>query len=285
MKRIITLVTLGALLAAVACVTATGPVPEQFTKEVTVFGVTIWATESVTDEKLLHAGRVLAQYLDNDEDGIADVPAVVSELTARNATLVMFGTQSEAESFDPSVLPSTVTAVQDLYNSETNPDFNPNSANSYFDASLEEILHLISAHGYANAWPQVFGVEYGSEIANAMDKARSGYYPEVPALYPEEAWFTYYDTTCNYECQITEYLYWAITSNLGAQDYPGRFEEINEEWKLNTPQLLQTTDQAVLNILNNSEYNIPTILPDGIYNGFTIQIVEINQGDEGGGGG
>ncbi len=285
MKRLLTVVALGTLLAAVACSSVTSPVPEQFTKEVTVFGVTVWATESVTDAKLLHAGRVLAQYLDNDEDGIADVPAVVSELTSRNATLVMFGTQSEAENFDPSTLPSNVTAVQDLYNSETNPDFNPDAINSYFDASLEEILHLITAHGYANAWPQVFGENQGTAIANAMDKARGGYFPEVPPLYPDEAWFTYYDTTCNYECQITEYLYWAITSNLGAQDYPGRYEEIKNEWKLNTQQLLQTTDQTVLDIINNSEYDIPTTLPDATYNGFTIQIVEINQGGSSGGGG
>ncbi len=285
MKRVITATILTALLAVIGCDSVTGAAPEQFTKEVSVFGVTIWATESVSDAKLLHAGRVLAQYLDNDEDGTADVPVVVSQLTDRNATLVMFGTQGEAESFDPSTLPSNITALQDLYNSETNPDFNPDGTNNYFDASLEEILHLITAHGYANAWPQVFGEEQGTEIADAMDLARGGYFPEVPAQYPEDAWFTYYDTTCNYECQITEYLYWAVTSNLGAQDYPGRYDEIKDEWKLNTQQLLQATDQPVLDIISNPEYKLPTTLPDNTYNGFTIQIVDINQGGEGSGGG
>lgn len=40
-----------------------------FTKHIEVFGIHINATASAPDEKLLHAANVLAEYLDNDEDG------------------------------------------------------------------------------------------------------------------------------------------------------------------------------------------------------------------------
>jgi len=43
-----------------------------FTKQIDVFGIKILATSGTPDEKIIHAGNILAQYLDNDEDGIPD---------------------------------------------------------------------------------------------------------------------------------------------------------------------------------------------------------------------
>ena len=40
-----------------------------FHKHVEVFGVLVVATAKTADAKILHAGKVLAQYLDNDADG------------------------------------------------------------------------------------------------------------------------------------------------------------------------------------------------------------------------
>ena len=89
-----------------------------------------------------------------------------------------------------------------------------------FDASLEEVLHVVTT-GYALAWPKTFGTKKGSKLANAMNKARGGYFKEIPldsdgtAKYPASAWYTYADSTCNYKCMCTEYIYWALTSILG----------------------------------------------------------------------
>ncbi len=260
----------------VSCVSVTGTVPEEFNREISVFGVTIWATESVTHTRLLHAGNVLAQYLDNDEDGEPDNTAVTNELAARHATILMFADEAEANSFDYDKLPDNITAVQELYDSETNPGFNPDQTNEYFDASLEKVLNLITAHGYANAFPGTFGQYQGTELATAMDTARGGYFPTIPEEYPATAWFTCYDPACDYQCQITGYIYWALTSSLGAQDYPGRYQEIKDVWQLNTKELLNATDTGITEIISNTGYKLPTNLPDGSYTGFTITITDLD---------
>jgi hypothetical protein len=241
-------------------------------KSVDVFGVKIIATPNTPDGKILHAAKVLAQYLDNNEDGEIDNQEVVDKLVQNNATLLMFRDESEAESFDFSSLPSNIQAAQDLYGSETNPDFNANSANARFDASLEEVLHLIISGGYADVYPHIFGGRGGTAIANAMDKARGGHFEQVPSHYPDGAWFSYDDESCEYGCQVAEYTYWALTSILGAQHYPGRFEEIQEEWKLNTAEKLQNYDTTIYNILTNPEYKLPGVLPDREYNGALIEL-------------
>ncbi|MEE2948128.1 MAG: hypothetical protein VX392_07400, partial [Verrucomicrobiota bacterium] len=73
------------------------------------------------------------------------------------------------------------------------------------------------------------------------------------------------DRTCNYGCQVTEYVYWALTSLLNGQDFKGRGENIEHEWKLNTPEKLRTKDKSIVKILTDPNYHVPTRLPDGKY--------------------
>ena len=80
-----------------------------------------------------------------------------------------------------------------------------------------------------------------------------------------DRWYTYDDKTCYYSCQITEYTYWALTSILGAQEFPGRLEEIQNEWKLNTKEKVKNNDAHAYRLLTNSEFKFPTYLPDGKY--------------------
>lgn len=70
---------------------------------------------------------------------------------------------------------------------------------------------------YATRFPSVFGDHKGSSLANAMDKARGGYFKTIPYEYPSTAWYRYGDKTCAYDCMIIEYFYWSLTSILGAQ--------------------------------------------------------------------
>jgi hypothetical protein len=236
-----------------------------FTKHIDVFGVHVVATTGVADAKMTHAAHVLAQYLDNDEDGVVDNAAVGEALagTLGGATLVMFASQSEIESsgiFESNAIDQF--PVQDLYATETHPE---GSGQAGFDATLEEVLHLVTHYGFSAVYPDVFGETKGSSIADAMDLARGGYFATVPNTYPPEAWYHYDDMTCEYGCMVTEYFYWALTSLLGAQDYPGRCEDIAVEWEACTEDKVQSMDPAVYALLTDPQYKLPTVIPDGTY--------------------
>ena len=152
--------------------------------------------------------------------------------------------------------------MQDLYGEETHP---AGASQGVFDAAYEEVLHLITHAGYAHAYPGIFGERPGTKLSIAMDRARGRRFLKVPARYPAKAWYTYDDETCDYGCQTTEYIYWGLTSLLGAQDFPGRMEEIKHEWRLNTPESFENGDPALYQLLTDRRYGFPTILPDGNY--------------------
>ena len=111
----------------------------------------------------------------------------------------------------------------------------------------------------------MLGYAPGSRLTDAMDLARGGRFVRVPRTYPEGAWYHYDDRTCDYGCMAAEYLYWALTSKLGAQNFPGRAREIADEWGCPTPQLLEERDPAVNELLAEHRPRLPQRLPDGGY--------------------
>lgn len=230
-----------------------------FNRKVVVFGIDIYAVAAVEDVKLLHAANVMAQYLDNDEDGIVDDQLVLDKMLENKAFLVMWKNENDLD-----INPPSGREGQDLGNDETNPSYVSDGKTGRFDASLEEVLHIINNAGHSYAYPDAFGLNAGSELANAMDIARGGQFITIPNHYPADAWYTYDDPTCDYaSCQTIEYLYWALTSMLGAQE--NRLEEIGHEWRLNTKQKVQDTDTAIYSLLTNPQYKMPVVLPDGTY--------------------
>ena len=246
------------------------PLAEYFPKSTSVFGTQIVGTAKTPDEVMIHAANVMAEYLDNNEDGIADNFAVVDHLKSKGATLLMAATQEEIESLFERLPESD--AYQDLYASEVIVGDSEKITNGEFDASIEEVLHLISHVGYAGVYPSVFGESAGSVLGDAMDVARGGQFETIPASYPAGAWYTYDDATCDYSCMATEYFYWSLTSILGAQDGAGRLESINQEWKLNTRERVQQKDTLVYDLLTDTQYKLPTKLPDGEYSYQTFAI-------------
>lgn len=231
---------------------------KKYNRKVVVFGIDIYAASGVEDEKLLHTANIMAQYLDNDEDGVVDNQLVLDKMIEQKAFLFMW-----KKTGDKKLFPPKGREGQDLGNDETHPTYVSSGGSGTFDASLEEVLHLITHVGYANAYPEIFGETKGTSIANAMDGARGGQFDEIPDSYPSGAWYTYDDKTCNYSCMVTEYHYWALTSLLGGQE--NRLEEIQQEWKLNTADKLTSQDEAIYELLTNPIYKCPTVLPDGTY--------------------
>lgn len=231
-----------------------------FNRKVVVFGIDIYAVPAVEDERLLHAANVMAQYLDNNEDGTVDDQLVLDHMIANKAFLVMWSVESDLD-----IDPPSDRIGQDLGNDETNPHYVSGGKIGRFDATLEEVLHIINNAGHSYAYPSAFGQYAGSDLANAMDIARGGQFLSIPDDYPDDAWYTYDDETCDYaSCQTIEYLYWALTSIIGAQET--RAEEIGHEWSLNTKALVERTDNAIFQLLNDTQYKMPSVLPDGTYN-------------------
>lgn len=230
-----------------------------FNRKVVVFGIDIYAVKAIEDIKLLHAANVMAQYLDNNEDGIVDDQLVLDNMIENKAFLVMWKRENDLDIDLPNGRKG-----QDLGNDETHPNFVTDGKTGPFDATLEEVLHIINNAGHSYAYPEAFGQNVGSELANAMDIARGGQFMTIPNQYPSNAWYTYDDETCDYaSCQTIEYLYWTITSMLGAQE--NRLNEIDNEWRLNTRILVKNTDTAIFSLLTNPNYKMPTVLPDGTY--------------------
>lgn len=229
-----------------------------FTKKTIVFGIPIYAVTAVDDTRLLHAANIMAQYIDNNEDGTIDNPLVVDKMLENNAFMVMWKNES-----DLNINPPNQALGQDLGNDETIPAWHTNGHTGTFDAALEEVWHIITHAGYSKAYPNIFGEQVGTTLTYAMDTARGGNFTTIPNPYPENAWYRYDDSTCTYDCQATEYFYWAMTSILGAQE--NRLNEIQHEWKLNTSSLVQSTDSAIYELLTDTQYKFPTVLPDGTY--------------------
>jgi hypothetical protein len=268
MRMILTCSLVSATALSIACSSAAAQaekVKPMFIKMVEVFGVRVYATNTTDSKKLLHAAAVLAQYLDNDEDGTPDNPKIVKAIVESKGAITMTNTQDEGQEIPRSQRPRG----QDLYGEETIPNYREAGR---FDGALEEILHMVTDNGWGGAYPEVFGRVPGTEIANAMDKARGGQFQDPPDTYPNGAWYTYDDDTCDYDCQNSEYIYWAFTSYLGAQDYPERLEEIGREWRLNSREKLRVGDPAVYAILSRPEYNFPKVTPDGTYDGGPLKI-------------
>jgi hypothetical protein len=112
-------------------------------------------------------------------------------------------TEHEFDEFTEGELPEDINC-QDLLVDETHPEFHQGNRKR-FDASLEEVLHLVLHVGWANAYPEIFGVEPDSRLAEAMDVARGGHFEDIPNQYPASAWYHYTDESCDYGCQVMEY--------------------------------------------------------------------------------
>ena len=115
-----------------------------FSKELDIFGLKVFATSGTSDEDIIHAGKIYAEYLDNNKDGIVDDSLVLEKMIASKAVLGMTKDQNETDSLDFASLENLGYQVQDLNGVET---IQNSSEINKFDATLEEVLHLITDYG------------------------------------------------------------------------------------------------------------------------------------------
>ncbi|HIA71961.1 MAG TPA: hypothetical protein EYO01_04605 [Phycisphaerales bacterium] len=223
-----------------------------FAKHVDVYGLHVFAKSNVSNSKVLHCANILAQWIDNNEDGVVDDLISHQTLVGRYASMLIWANPNQADGDYDSIPNSTWdnNGFQELFADEMNLGY---PANGQFDWTLEEVLHLVTHEGYALAYPLVWG-ETSSQMTNTMDAVIAG------------GWYHYNDPTCDYACKATEYMYWSLTSLLGAQNYPWRIPDIADEWELPTPKLMHQHAGSMVQMLQDPQWHIATVLPDGTYN-------------------
>ena len=109
-----------------------------------------------------------------------------------------------------------------------------------------------------------------------MDAARGGQFMTIPNPYPAAAWYHYDDQTCDYECMMIEYMYWALVSNMGILDDPQTASGIANEWEPYNATLLQSMDTLMYALITDPQYKLPQLAPDGNYCPNPSAITEIN---------
>ena len=234
----------------------------------------IYAEPSVSDAKVLHVAAIVAELLDNDEDGIVDDPELFSALQSNQALMPVFSYDGNAcmNSFENYYNGDGVSAV--LWRNEIDPSQPGVWGN---DATVEEVLHTINHVGHVSIYPTTFNLSPNSSmLSESMDIARGGQFLNIPNNYPEEAWYHYDDWTCSYQCMAIEYLYWCIVSYLGILDDPQTCNGIDNEWELCTPELFESTDLIMYSILTNLNYKLPQEAPDGNYCPITSVLGDLN---------
>ncbi|MEJ6749262.1 MAG: hypothetical protein QNK60_04975 [Flavobacteriales bacterium] len=254
---------------------ATDPALAPFAKYVDVLGCfSIYAESSISDAKVLHAAAVAAELLDNNEDGIVDDILIEDRLQNQLALIPIFSSEgSSAENtFFNNYNGDGVSAV--LYKNEIDPTQTGHWGD---DATVEEIMHTINHVGHTNVYDNSFALQpNSSSMSAAMDVARGGQFMTIPNPYPASAWYHYDDQTCDYECMMIEYMYWALVSNMGILDDAQTASGIANEWEPYNATLLQSMDILMYALITDPQYKLPQLSPDGNYCPNATSITEIN---------
>merc|ERR1712018_1058972 len=146
------------------------------------------------------------------------------------------------------------------------------------DATQEEMFHVITmSYGHNSAYPKIFGDAFKlkSKLQLAMDKARGKRMKNTPSKlsgYPANAWYRYTDTTCTYNCQVAEYVWWGFCSYSGLCDGLNSVSSFKTEFKYLKKSDLLANDKDLAKFFQTSEdktasFRLPTSAADGKYTG------------------
>tara|TARA_Y100000593_G_scaffold95031_1_gene198587 strand:- start:38408 stop:40900 length:2493 start_codon:yes stop_codon:yes gene_type:complete len=151
-----------------------------FSKYSNAFGVNVFATSGVSNQKISHAANVLAELIDNDQDGIPDNVNVLNTLKGHQASIIMASGAIQSEGMNYSVEGvsgidvtklSGYHALQELRGENVHT-----GSHAIIDETLEKTLKLMIDYGWSETYPYTFGLLSGSTLANYMDTARSGHF-------------------------------------------------------------------------------------------------------------
>eukprot|EP00922_Rhytidocystis_sp_ex-Travisia-forbesii_P004286 GHVS01006226.1.p1 GENE.GHVS01006226.1~~GHVS01006226.1.p1 ORF type:complete len:375 (-),score=57.23 GHVS01006226.1:593-1717(-) len=241
------------------------------TKFVTVFGVRIVASPSVSDAKLLHTMKVMAKMLDNDEEGRPQNPTLVNTLYRRSATLGFVQTDLEMNDiFDalPKEYACFLFLVLELENniiingqaeqdcpqmrigSERGERSRGMSDNRYVDRTIGLVGDFLIQSGYPTIYPSDSELGALVEAAFVRSKRRGWFIPSSSSR------------RCDANCQRVSFQSWALSSALGVDACSCRKFGA---WKLCTPEEMRRADPTLFSaILEDMQ------VPSGRYDSLAI---------------
>mgnify|MGYP001225976608 CR=1 FL=1 len=234
-----------------------------------VFGVWVISRKSAPQDYVLHTANVLAEFIDNDSDGIPDDTDVLNYLVKNNYVVPVWTTRDREDFWKEArgtYCEDNISMRASMYYDEDEWALGGIKKKGTWDGNLEEVWHVVTA-GWSGTYPEAFGIEKSSLLTDAMDVARGGNFEDVPSKYPSEAWYTYYDESCVYQCQASEYIYWALMANIGALDpkLTNKCDDSAHEWNICTVTELRAKDVLISQLLNDNGLQLPTRIPDGSY--------------------
>ena len=268
-----------------------------FDRYINIFGVTIAAMPKTPIPEIIHAAKVYAQLIDNDEDFIPDDVKIYEyhqkDSEGRNSLIVLVDSKildNEWIAYKPGQ--KFWVPAQALRPGHSGIG---HSRDGEMDIAVEELFHKYGK-SLQSVYPKDFGLPdeeagetWSSTLSDAMDFARGIDRTAKPVdgrwLYPEKAWYTYDATSCGWGCQIDEYLWHVWATNIGyyemltrPPDIPkeeakpkGWCENLSLEWKPCTRQELEETDVVAFRLINNKNYQLPTRIPYGEYGGNRVE--------------
>ena len=234
-------------------------------KVVNCFRIPIYGTEASSDEDLLQVAHHLGEYIDNDEDGVADSGLVHRAVIANDSFIVVFKDQDEFDTFVGS------GDIPSVYLNAFNVRFvmgeniQTKMRSGRLDQSRMETLKLWLRAGYSSVtdYTSVFGELEGSIIEGFMRKSQDGVWMFGNVAIDKTGWF-HVDSTSIPQL-VSEYFYYVMGSRIGLFDFSGGARTIRADWDLDTEEALRNGDLWAYYLVNKPEYRLPRRLPDNEY--------------------
>ena len=238
-------------------------------KSTSVLGVYVCTSKKAFDQKKAlcdHVVHVLAQLLDEDEDGVADDKAVHDIMANSGKKWIMLVPKDENDleryfddvHFDNSQTQLTMTREAAINSCDvpSNRGAHDTDRSTWAaakgnspgstgcdparDATVEEVLHLIT-EAARRAYPDLWGANYESQSGKALKALNGncgwGYTGnwKDPAGSSCTGHYAYNDTTCKKMCIVVEGIYWASVSYIGGLFTDAHADFASSEWLLTVP--------------------------------------------------
>ena len=226
----------------------------QLPKYTTVFGIPVLGTATVSDDAIKHAANMLASYLDNNFDGVADDTALLATFSSGLYGIVVYADAAEESSLAGTFGAFAVNRTFSVYQNEMN-SYLGDGVGSQRDLASEKILKNMLMPRISGLYTDL-STTRPSTLTTALDAARGGYQAGgVPGYnYPAFAWYT--DATgLNYNNLCYEYLYLLTATMAGSLAW--RSSTITSLFDHYNSVLLSANDAAGFSIANNSTYKLP----------------------------